>query len=46
VDVGRRAGFAIDHALLYRAAEETSRLRENLARASTSRSPAPRPPET
>jgi len=30
VDVGRRAGFAIDHALLYRAAEEAARLRENL----------------
>jgi len=30
MDVGRRAGFAIDHALLYRAAEEAARLRENL----------------
>jgi signal transduction histidine kinase len=29
-DVGRRAGSAIDHALLYRAAEEAARLRENL----------------
>src|SRR5262249_22717866 len=30
VDVARRAGFAIDHALLYQAAEEAARLRENL----------------
>jgi signal transduction histidine kinase len=30
MDVGRRAGFAIDHALLYRAAQEAARLRENL----------------
>src|SRR4029453_15383479 len=30
VDVGRRAGHAIDHALLYRAAEEAARLREQL----------------
>ncbi|HEY8150431.1 MAG TPA: GAF domain-containing sensor histidine kinase [Vicinamibacteria bacterium] len=30
VDVGRRAGFAIDHALLYRAAAEGARRRENL----------------
>ncbi|HET6897828.1 MAG TPA: GAF domain-containing protein, partial [Vicinamibacteria bacterium] len=30
VDVGRRAGFAIDHALLYRAAEDAARHRENL----------------
>jgi signal transduction histidine kinase len=30
VDVGRRAGYAIDHALLYQAAEEAARFRENL----------------
>jgi len=30
VDVGRRAGHAIDHALLYQAAEEAARMRENL----------------
>ena len=29
-DVGRRAGHAIDHALLYQAAEEAARVRENL----------------
>ena len=29
-DVGRRAGHAIDHALLYQAAAETARMRENL----------------
>jgi signal transduction histidine kinase len=29
-DVGRRAGFAIDHALLYRAAESAARAREEL----------------
>jgi signal transduction histidine kinase len=30
MEVGRRAGSAIDHALLYRAAEQAARLRENL----------------
>ena len=30
VDVGRRAGHAIDHALLYRQAEDAARLREQL----------------
>ena len=29
-DVGRRAGFAIDHALLYRAAEQAARARDEL----------------
>jgi len=29
-DVGRRAGHAIDHALLYQAAEEAARIRESL----------------
>ena len=30
IDVGRRAGFAIDHALLYRAAERAARSRDEL----------------